>query len=593
MNYRIPGSAYLRGLLLFIALSVLAACSTSLTPASVPSSGRLVVSISPDREASFPLQDAVVDGKIYVQFLPHMGPEIAKVRFYLDDPHKISAPLKAESSAPFDLAGGSMEAAEPLDTEELVDGTHLLVAEWTSRNGKSGEIQAEFIVANRPVTATPPVEPPVAGPPDPESPDDMPGTPEDDPPTDIPDEPSEPDDPPTDLPSQPEVPAIEGTLFVAPFGDDAASGSAQAPFATIQQAVDAARPGDVILVRAGVYRPEDAIRITESGTSAKPIILAAYPGERVVVDGSNMLRAKPMVKLTASFWKLQRLEIRSGPYFGVLLMDAEHNILDRLETYNNSHSGVHLGEGASYNLIVDSSSHDNYDPPSGGENADGFAIKHRTAVGNTVLRSAAWNNSDDGFDLLDSPPQRVDRSVAFRNGLRADGTPYPNGNGNGFKLGIGAGRYEPGGGHLVTRSVAWGNEVWGFNSNNGTVPITLYNNTAWDNGEYDFFFHKAAHVLVNNLSYDGKNWTGDDVREEHNSWQLDLGSSPFISTNPGDPRFLWLTPDGNAVNRGKDIGLDYADKAPDLGAIEVGDDSMAVGTGLTFAPDTSADASRR
>lgn len=531
MGNRTPWPRWLRSpiraLMLILALS---ACSVPMAP-DESTSGTLMVSLSSDRSAAFPLDRAVVDGAIYVHFVPATGHDVVEVRFFLDEAVESGRPLQVESIAPFDLVGGTVGAANPFDTSSLVDGPHDMVTEWRTASGAIGRVLASFTVANgRGVEPIPPAPPPRAD------------------------------------------------WYVSAAGDDAADGKVDTPFASIQRAVDVAEPGDVIFVRGGTYMPAGPIRITSNGTAEAPIVLAAYPGEHAIIDGSNMLVEKPLVRLTASHWHLRDLEIRAGPTFGVLLMNAEHNVLERLETHGNGHSGVHLGEGASFNFIIDCRSHDNFDPASGGENADGFAIKHRTAVGNTVLRSAAWNNSDDGFDLLDSPPQRIDQSVAFRNGLRQDGTPYPNGNGNGFKLGIGAGRYEPGGGHLVTRSVAWGNEVWGFNSNNGTIPITLLNNTAWGNGEYDFFFNKAAHVLINNLSHDGKNWTSSEVTVERNSWQLGLANSPFRSVDPVDPHFLWLIPGGVAVDEGRDVGLEYTGDAPDLGALELGAETAWVGT---------------
>lgn len=519
-------------ILAIVVVLSLTACGTHLVPAENLPAGALMVSVDPDRSAAFSLMGAVVDGAIYVHFVSSQTNDVVEVRFYLGDPAEAAPPIQVESIAPFDLAGGTVSAANPFDTSDLDDGRHVLTAAWTSADGTEGLVRATFTVANG------------AG-----------------------------------APASPTDPPLEADWYVATLGNDGADGTIDAPFASIQRAVDAARPGDVIFVREGVYTLAEPIRITSDGTEDAPIVLAGLPGERAVIDGSTMGVVKPIVKLTASYWHVRDLEIRRGPTFGVLLMDAEHNVLERLETHHNGHSGIHLGEGASFNVIVDCASHDNFDPASGGENADGFAIKHRTAVGNTILRSQAWNNSDDGFDLLDSPPQRIDRSVAFRNGLRQDGTPYPNGNGNGFKLGIGAGRYEPGGGHLVTRSIAWGNEVWGFNSNNGTIPITLYNNTAWGNGWYDFFFSKAEHVLVNNLSFDGKNWTSDEVRAERNSWQLDLTTMPFRSVDPSDPHFLWLLSDGDAVDEGRNVGLEYTGDAPDLGALEVGAEALSVGVG--------------
>lgn len=370
--------------------------------------------------------------------------------------------------------------------------------------------------------------------------------------------------------------AVEADIFVALHGSDDASGSMTEPFATIQRAVDEVGPGDTILLRGGVYYLSDPLRLREGGTESATIVMASYPGERAILDGSRMVDAKPIVKLTSSYWHLRDLELREGRYFGMYLEHATHNLIERVESHHNGHSGFHLAIEASFNTILDSDSHHNYDPASGGQHADGFAIKHTTARDNLLLRTRAWNNSDDGYDLLDSPPQRIDQSVAFRNGLQDDGTPYPNGNGNGFKLGIGEGRYVSGGGHYVTRSVAWENETWGFNSNNGTVPITLHNNTGWNNGWYDFFFNKGEHVLVNNLAFGGKVWTSSEVVTEANSWTLGITDPQFSSTLPSSPDFLLLSSGSDAIDEGATLGLPFDGAAPDLGAYEFGTDPVVL-----------------
>ena len=60
-------------------------------------------------------------------------------------------------------------------------------------------------------------------------------------------------------------------------------GSAAKPLSTIRAAIAAARGGDVITVRAGVYREE--LLLEKSGTAQQPTILRGAPGQRVVVSG--------------------------------------------------------------------------------------------------------------------------------------------------------------------------------------------------------------------------------------------------------------------------------------------------------------------
>jgi nitrous oxidase accessory protein NosD len=77
-------------------------------------------------------------------------------------------------------------------------------------------------------------------------------------------------------------PSAPDALYVAPGGDDAAAGTAGAPWRTLQHAAAVAAPGTTVLVRAGTYA---AFAVTRSGQPDAPITFAAYPGERPVVQG--------------------------------------------------------------------------------------------------------------------------------------------------------------------------------------------------------------------------------------------------------------------------------------------------------------------
>lgn len=74
---------------------------------------------------------------------------------------------------------------------------------------------------------------------------------------------------------------------VSPAGSAPHSGTRESPFATIQQAVRVARPGDTVLMHEGVYR--ETVLLGTSGMADKPIRLAAAPGEHVVISGADRL----------------------------------------------------------------------------------------------------------------------------------------------------------------------------------------------------------------------------------------------------------------------------------------------------------------
>ncbi|HEX8552302.1 MAG TPA: DUF1565 domain-containing protein [Abditibacteriaceae bacterium] len=80
--------------------------------------------------------------------------------------------------------------------------------------------------------------------------------------------------------------AKAATLYVSPMGDDAKAGtSIGAPLRTIQKAIDAAQPGDTILVRGGTYR--ETVAPTKSGTSNARITIQNYQNEPVTVSGTD------------------------------------------------------------------------------------------------------------------------------------------------------------------------------------------------------------------------------------------------------------------------------------------------------------------
>ena len=75
-------------------------------------------------------------------------------------------------------------------------------------------------------------------------------------------------------------------FWVAPDGDDDASGSRDEPWATLQHAVDESTPGTTVYLRGGMY--EQQLDVSRSGEPGNPISVVAEPGEQPVLDGSGL-----------------------------------------------------------------------------------------------------------------------------------------------------------------------------------------------------------------------------------------------------------------------------------------------------------------
>lgn len=78
---------------------------------------------------------------------------------------------------------------------------------------------------------------------------------------------------------------LASDCVVSPQGADSNPGTPEAPFRTLQKAVQVLKPGDTCYLRAGVYR-ETVVPI-RSGTAEAPIVFRAYPGEKPVISGAD------------------------------------------------------------------------------------------------------------------------------------------------------------------------------------------------------------------------------------------------------------------------------------------------------------------
>jgi len=78
------------------------------------------------------------------------------------------------------------------------------------------------------------------------------------------------------------------TYYVSTAGNDiTGTGSLSKPFKTISCAAKKMVAGDTCVIRGGTYK--ETVNVSESGTSQSPVTFKCYPGETVLVDGTNVL----------------------------------------------------------------------------------------------------------------------------------------------------------------------------------------------------------------------------------------------------------------------------------------------------------------
>jgi hypothetical protein len=423
-----------------------------------------------------------------------------------------------------------------------------------------------------------------------------------------------------------------GAYYVAPNGNDSAAGTQAAPWATIAKAQSVVQPGDTVYLRGGRYAYTkatsacasqtarvDAVTLNKSGSAGNPIRYWAFPGEKPVFDFSGVAedcRIKGF-DVTGSYLHLKGLEVSgvrqnnnlNHESWGVWISGG-NNTFEQLNIHHTMGAGLFISGGAG-NLVLNCDSHDNYDSLSSngaGESGDGFGAHYMTAgtAGNVFRGDRAWNNSDDGFDLIDAySPVLIENSWAWKNGY-VPGTSTAAGNGNGFKAGGYGGDYDAAAvKHTVRLSVAFANRAAGFYANHHPVADDFFNNTGYDNHpDFNMLGVDASGAAVgrgnlrNNIAYAGtltSNMTGTSA--SFNSWNLGvtLSDAQFQSVSTtgwdaarqGDGSLpvrpnLRLAATSTLIDKGTNVGLPYAGPAPDLGAFE-SDSTTAQSSAVWFA----------
>ena len=363
--------------------------------------------------------------------------------------------------------------------------------------------------------------------------------------------------------------------YVSQNGSDSGAGTESDPYRTLgpveSDLNSASSPeGSTIYLKGGThefaeqFRPDHGV----GGTRSNPITLRSYPGERAVLDFSRTsLTQRAGIELLGPEWHVRNIHVTNSPGRAIRLIgdQATGCVFENIEATGNEIAGIDFYEGPENNVVRNSKFHHNRDS-SGGGKADG-ARASQGSGGQTFEYCDFYYNSDDGIDLYHANPGFTIRYCrAWGNGYANEDDRTMLGDGNGFKLG---GR-GTGGGHTVHHCLSFDNSRRGFDYNTGDTPNEILNCTAGKNPSANYRFEELAHVMKNNISWDGRNLIGSGVNDSRNSWNLGIDEPQFVSLDPAKSGFLSLQSDSPAIDAGVDVGFEYYGSGPDLGGREHG-----------------------
>lgn len=290
--------------------------------------------------------------------------------------------------------------------------------------------------------------------------------------------------------------ADNGDIYVSPAGTSGGNGTMGSPL-DLDTAIDYVKAGQKIILLDGRYVRSAKLEMKRGndGTAAAMKYLIAAPGAKPIIDFDKKTEG---VVLSGNYWHVKGIDFtRSAGNTKGFTVGGNYNIVELSRFYDNGDTGLQISrtdesdtdkmQWPSYNLILNCESFDNVDPSN--NNADGFAAKLTSGVGNVFRGDIAHNNIDDGWDLYTKSGTGaigavvIENSIAYNNGTLTNGM-VGAGDKNGFKLG-GEGIHVP---HIIRNSIAFGNGAYGFASNSNPGVIAERTNIGYNNAKGNMNF---------------------------------------------------------------------------------------------------------
>jgi uncharacterized repeat protein (TIGR02059 family) len=394
------------------------------------------------------------------------------------------------------------------------------------------------------------------------------------------------------------------TYYLSPGGNDSNPGTLSQPFFSLNKAWTVVSAGDIIYLRGGTYSYTSQQRLLgKNGTSGNLIKVWAYPGETPLItraESWSWSEFRAGVYFSGNYCHFKGIKIsgfdqRNDFVWTALRCEDFANCILEFLDLSWSGLGSYMTGSCNNNLFLNCDWHDNWDPYTRYENADGLNFEVVNSGGSNTFRGCRfWNNSDDGLDLFNNDSYvLIENCWAWNNGYREDGVTV-GGDGNGYKLGPTSISAPSTVLRRIVNCISYKNQAWGYNENGSAIcNMEIYNNVSYNNsfgsnwgGGFNFNVSGIAYYIKNNISYkdvpDAAN-IGTKTNVTHNSWDgsYTVTNADFVSLDGSDlnlPRksdgslpdidFLHLAEGSDLIDAGVKVGLTYIGNNPDLGPFE-------------------------
>jgi parallel beta-helix repeat protein len=143
--------------------------------------------------------------------------------------------------------------------------------------------------------------------------------------------------------------------YVATNGNDSNPGTQNLPFATLSKAIEKVAAGDTVNVRGGIYYLKQGLWIgnEKTGTESERIVFQSYPGEKAIIDGSNMPKKDPNDRnasqgqdafaIAGRYIDIKGFEIRQTTRIGINVWGGSNIRLQNNVIHDIRGAGIYMG----------------------------------------------------------------------------------------------------------------------------------------------------------------------------------------------------------------------------------------------------------
>ena len=389
--------------------------------------------------------------------------------------------------------------------------------------------------------------------------------------------------------------------YVSTSGNDASAGTLAAPFRTITKAATAARPGDNVNVRGGVYY--EVVKISSKGTATARIAFRPYGTELPVIDGTGSATNTSLVQLfEAQYVDFSGFEVRNSTRLGIHGYASHHVSANGNSVHHNYRGGIYFSNPAGgvatditvrankvYNNCLENQYHtatsgwgqalglfrtdgvkvlDNEVYKNHGEGIDFILTDNGVAEGNKVYDNYGVNVYLDNAQYIKVNRNLITTTrdtVYFRHGAPANGISVAN---EGYEI------KNIGTNQVITNNLIVGSRVGFYHGNSvyatGLSNVTVANNTFYGAEWTMVRLDTAAHTNVtfaNNIFYQTgggtmvestfaggvtfrtNNWYGGNAGAAGNLTDI-IGDPRLVSPGSTRPEDYKLTPASPVLGRG-------------------------------------------